>query len=100
MLANGSSCTFAWKSTRSAGNERGGGTRRLRYFLPTARGFRHRFRSPRSTDGNGASGRTSDSSRSTSRKAFDELDEQSHRDGGLVGETNDSDGTTTSGLLA
>ena len=55
---------------------------------------------PRSTDGDGGPGRTSDSSWSTSRGTFDELDEQFHRDGGLLGETNDSDGTTTSGLLA
>jgi len=37
---------------------------------------------------------------SSSRDAFDEMDEQFHEDGGLLGETNDSVGGTESGLLA
>lgn len=35
-----------------------------------------------------------------SRATFDELDERYHEDGGLLGETNDSDGSEESGLLA
>ena len=34
------------------------------------------------------------------RGQFDELDEELHEDGGLLGETNDSDGSPVSGLLA